>query len=189
MRLFVAVEASDAWREAALAMQRALPRDVRDVLRMVAPELMHLTLRFLGEVDEEQVPALRDALGEHVPPVEVALSLGRAATFGPANRTSVVHLHVEGDRAALDALVERVDRAVAESLGVPREERAFNPHVTLARVTRHARTEERRRVAEAVRALAPPDPAPMIARRVALVRSHLGPRGPRYEVLLGVGEG
>ncbi len=187
MRLFIAIEAPEAWRDAAQQVQRSLPADVRGLLRLVSPELMHLTLRFLGEVPEQNVPALTSALERATPPIEVPLALGTPGTFGPAARTGVAMLRIEGDRRALDALVARVDAAVEEALGTPREERAYNPHLTLGRVGRRATPDERRRVAEALRAAPAPDPAPFVARRVALVRSHLGPGGPRYEVLAEVG--
>ncbi len=186
MRLFVAIEAPEAWRRAAAAVQRALPSEVRDALRLVDPALMHVTLRFLGDVDAERVPDLEAALRRRVPPVEVALTLGAPATFGPPARMAVALLRVEGDLRGLRALAGRVDAAVKEALGVPPEEWPLNPHVTLGRLNRRATPGQRRAVAEAVAALSPPPEEPFVARRVVLVRSHMGPAGPRYEVLAGV---
>jgi len=188
----MAVEAPGPWRNAAADTLAALPRDVRALLRPVEPDMLHLTVRFLGEVDEGSVddgsvddggvPALVAALGRHVPPLRVRLALGAPDTFGPAARTGSAMLRVEGDLVALDALVARVDAAVREALGRPRTEERYQPHLTLGRLRRSATAAERRSVAQAVRALPPPPPAEFTATRAVLMRSHLGPGGARYRV-------
>ncbi|MYE31645.1 MAG: RNA 2',3'-cyclic phosphodiesterase, partial [Chloroflexi bacterium] len=95
MRLFLAIELPDPWlREAARALDAlaAALGDDADVLRPVALDRMHLTLRFLGEVDEDVVPALDEALRASAPAVGVDLELTAPGTFGSAARTSVVWL-------------------------------------------------------------------------------------------------
>jgi 2'-5' RNA ligase len=184
MRLFVAIELPTGWREAAAEAQRTLIQRVPPrTLRPVDPALMHLTLRFLGEVEDEALPLLQRELAA-LEPVDVQLALGAAGSFGAARSTRVAWLAIEGDRDGLAALARRVERAVVAA-GAPPEPRPFRPHLTLARVTRGADGEARRAVAEALAALPRPAAAPFHARRIALVRSHLGgPHGPRYEPLL-----
>ncbi len=143
---------------------------------------MHLTVRFLGEVDEELLGPLEDALTGEVPPVDVSLKLGAGGTFGSPPRTSVVWIGVGGDLEGLRDLAQRIERAVG-SAGLPSEERDFHPHLTVARVRRQARPAQRRAIARAVEALPAPAPHPFRARERALVRSQLGRSGPRYEVL------
>lgn len=186
MRLFVALEAPERWREEAAEAQRALanalPKPTRDRLRPVDPALMHLTLRFLGEVDEGGVDALQAALDGHVDPFTLNLSLAAAGTFGPAARTSVAWLGVGGDVEGLRTLAARIEDAISAA-GLPREDRDLSPHLTLARVHRSARPPDRRAIAEAIGALPPPPPCPVTARELLLVRSHFGGARPRYEVL------
>lgn len=188
MRLFIALDISADWREAAVSAIAAIAPAAPGALRPVDPSLMHLTLRFLGEVDEPIVPALQAALDREVPPVDVTLSLGAAGTFGPPARTTVAWLGVGGDTdglaalAALAARTERAERAVIAS-ALPPDGRPLRPHLTLARVARGASTGARRAIAEAVAGLPAPRPAPFRAREIALVRSHLGGPRPRYEVL------
>lgn len=185
MRLFLALELPEAWlREAERtldALTAALGDDA-DVLRPVALDRMHLTVRFLGEVGGDAVPALDAALREHVPPVRVDLELAAAGTFGSAARTSVAWLGLGGDVEALRALAGRVEAAV-EAAGLPSERRELRPHVTLARVRQRASAAPRRAIAAAVAALDAPGPHPHRASEVVLVRSHLGSGQPRYEVL------
>ncbi|MDP6607269.1 MAG: RNA 2',3'-cyclic phosphodiesterase [Dehalococcoidia bacterium] len=202
MRLFVAVELPELWREDARAARGALERNltstapaapaVTERLRWVDPALMHLTLRFTGEVDYGLLGPLQAAL-DRCGDVDVELSLGAAGTFGPASRTQVVWLEVEGG-PPLAGLAADVEAAVA-STGIAADGRAFRAHITLARVHRRASKEERRAIAAAVRALDPPAvwrrPVAQAfrARSIALVRSHLAATGPRYEVLSRHGGG
>ena len=185
MRLFLAIELPDPWlREAARALDAlaAALGDDADVLRPVALDRMHLTVRFLGEVEEEVVPALDEALRASVPPVGVDLELTAPGTFGSAARTSVVWLGLGGDLDALRALGGRAESAV-EAAGLPRERRELRPHITLARVRQRAAAAQRRALAAAVGALDAPAPHLHRAVEVVLVRSHLGAGQPRYEVL------
>ena len=182
MRLFLAIELTEAWRRAAEAATAALAAEHARSLRVVRPELLHLTVRFLGEVDEARVEPLQAVLAEQVPPMEVALALGAAGTFGPAARTGAVWLGVDGDLDRLRALATRVEAALADA-GLPDERREPRPHLTLARVRRQAGAGERRAIAALVRGLATPEAAPFVARELVLVRSRLGADGPRYEPL------
>jgi RNA 2',3'-cyclic 3'-phosphodiesterase len=185
MRLFVAIEVPGAWRAAAREATEALVRASKIRLRVVDPTLMHLTLRFLGEVPEASVEPLTRALNETVSAVDVELELGRAGTFGPAARTQVVWLSVGGDLDGLQALADRVEAAV-RAAGLRSEERPLRPHLTLARLGRQLGPDDRRAVAEAARNLDPPPALAFRARELVLMRSHLGAAQPRYEVLARV---
>ena len=182
MRLFVAIELPEPWCEAARAARAAFEREVDAPMRWVEPALMHLTLRFLGEVEQQRLEPLQQTLAGVMPPVDVELMLDGVGTFGPPARTAVVWFGVGGDGEGLRALAERVEAAVVAA-GAPPEERAFSAHVTLARVGRGASRGDRRAVAGAVARLPAPPPSPFRARSVALVRSRLGRGGPRYDVL------
>lgn len=185
MRLFIALEVPDAWRAAATAQQQALAvmlsPETRRALRPVGADLMHLTLRFLGEVDEGGVDPLQAAL-DALPPFAITLSLDRAGTFGAAARTGVVWLGVAGEVRALRGLAGDIERAV-RLIGVRGEDRPFTAHLTLARLGRHATVEDRISVAQAVQQLDAPPPAPFHTSELALVRSYLEGPAPRYEVL------
>lgn len=191
MRLFLAIEPPEAWRRAAARALATLDEQHPGLLRPVRPELLHLTLRFLGEVAEERLEPLEAALREAVPPVAVPLELGAAGMFG-GSRGGAVWLGVGGDLEGLRALAARAEQAVAAA-GLPEERRELRAHLTIARVRRQARGPERRAIAASVRSLAPPDPARFVARELVLVRSWLRPEGPRYRALArfrgGLGRG
>lgn len=182
MRLFVAVEVPDAWRSVASAATEVIARASNVSMRLVHPSLMHITLRFLGEVPEERLGDLLAALAHRLPPVGVSLSLGAPSTFGPPTRTQVVWLGVRGDIDGLRALVRRTDLALADAR-VEVADHRFAPHLTLARLDRTATAEERRLVAELVGAMPPPEPFAFRVRSVSLVRSTLGGPRPVYDTI------
>lgn len=100
----------------------------------VPPPNLHVTVKFLGDVDAGLVPALSDALARAAGGV-APLRLGVKGLDGfpaPA-RPRVIVLDVAQGREALAALAGAVDDALAD-VGMPREKRAFHGHVTLARV-------------------------------------------------------
>jgi 2'-5' RNA ligase len=196
MRLFIAIEIPPAWGEAAVAVTAAIARASGVPLRGVDPARLHLTLRFLGEVPPERLEPLRLALTDHVPPVDVMLTLEGAGTFGAAGRapsgrrprqTTVVFLGVGGDRAGLLALATRVEDAV-RAAGLPPEKRPFTAHLTIARLHRSLPPDARRAVTAAAGDIPMQHVEPSRVREVVLMQSILGAH-PRYEVLARVGDG
>lgn len=126
MRLFVAVELPDAVRE-------GLSRLCADVpgARWVEPEQMHLTLRFIGEVDGLVEREVVDALAR-VRAEPFSVSLSGVGHFPPRGLPRVLWAGVERSEA-LAALHDRVERALQRA-GLEPERRRFFPHVTLARL-------------------------------------------------------
>jgi len=170
-RLFIALPiAEDVIAELA-RVARDGPRD----WRWVKPDAMHLTLAFLGEVEEGRVAAAERALrrgAEGAPALELAAA-GLGA-FPDQRRARVLWAGVAGDLRQLAALQTGIALAL-ESEGFELDGKPFHPHLTLARA----------RVPQPL----PPslDRAQRFgswrATEVRLYRSHLGPQGPRYEVL------
>lgn len=135
MRLFIALELPQEVRE----WLADASREVRDELpkaRWVRPELMHLTLVFLGEVDEGAVPALdRETAAAVAPYPPLELAVRGFGAFPPRGRARVLWagLATEGDLAGLQ---ETVAAAVERAVGVAEDRkkgRGFSAHVTLAR--------------------------------------------------------
>jgi 2'-5' RNA ligase len=110
------------------------------------------------------------------------LSLGSLGTFGGRRGARVVWVGVNGDVERAAQLQRRVEEALAR-LDFPTEERAFSPHLTLARVPDHVGSAERERLWDLTKALAAPEAAPVTIRELSLMRSILGPGGAIYERL------
>jgi 2'-5' RNA ligase len=134
MRLFVALDLPGDVREALVALIARLKPLCR-AARWARPEGMHVTLKFIGHAiaggDAEKLAATRAALAgvRSGDPVEIRY---RGIGFFPdARRPRVVWCGVEPS-ANLAPLAAHIEHAL-EPLGIPREERAFVPHLTLAR--------------------------------------------------------
>ncbi|MBI4570794.1 MAG: RNA 2',3'-cyclic phosphodiesterase [Chloroflexi bacterium] len=182
-RLFVACELSGEVRAALAAVQDQLRHAGAGRLRWVRPEGIHVTLKFLGEVEADRVDAICAALGPAVEPFSIRVRPAGLGGFPDASaRLRVVWVGLEGDIDALAALAGRVDRAL-EPLGFPREARPFAAHLTLARVRDEASAEERRRLADLVAGQTPAPLPELLLTRLHLVRSVLQPDGAVYQRL------
>ena len=148
---------------------------------MGAPSDKHLTVRFLGEVDDEDVPTLIGSL-EQLRATACELLLRASGTFGPAARTRVVWLGGEGEESCLGRLIGAVNEALA-GVGLKHEQEPWRPHLTLARMGHRASIVQWRAVAALVRTLLRPGATPFVADSLALNRSHLGNGPARYELL------
>ena len=179
LRLFFALWLPDDIR-ATLAALRPPPRSAgAGAYRWVDPRLLHVTLAFLGSQPTSILEDLRHTAANAAAGGRRArLTLGDAGSFGPARAPRVLWVGLAGDLSALVGL-QRHLAAGLRDLGVRIEERAFSPHITLARRRENARSSG-----------PPPWPPARPVRRTAvpldeivLVRSDLSPSGPRYTVL------
>ncbi|MDR3640229.1 MAG: RNA 2',3'-cyclic phosphodiesterase [Humidesulfovibrio sp.] len=149
------------------------------------PDNWHITLKFLGEVEQARVPEITSALVE-ISFAPLALRLGGAGTFSAdarsgahAPRTLWVAL-AEGD-AAVSRLAEWVEQVLAP-LGFGARANGFRAHVTLGRVKAPAAGEDWGLVD---RELGAENFAPALVGEMVLWRSILGPAGPKYVALEG----
>lgn len=182
-RLFVALPLPDHVKVVLDQAQRRLGRELkRGPVRWQELERSHLTLVFLGQVEERKLAACLFAVrtaAASCPPLP--LRTGRFGAFPTAARPSVLWLGVEGDQHRLGDLQgdlrRRLDEHVQEELAS-----RFRPHLTLARL-KDAPPSLRRKVAELL-AEDPPTTAEWRAHTVQLLESRLGPQGPSYRMLL-----
>ena len=181
MRCFVAIDLPAAVRAALDAAQQRLRAAAPGAdVRWVDPAGMHLTLKFLGAVPDEQVGAVGatvgGAVGHHASIPLVCAGLG---VFPGPGRPRVFWAGLDGALAELGRLAAEVERAT-ESLGFLREARPFRGHVTLGRA-RSARGVAR--IVKAIAAAGSPEFGAWTATEVVLFRSHLRPTGARYEAV------
>lgn len=125
MRLFVAIALPDQQRARLAALANGLPG-----ARWVAEQNLHLTLRFLGELDGNEAGDVDAALaGVRMPGFE--LRLEGVSHFGEGRKLRQLWAGVQAN-PALVRLRDKVEQAVIRA-GLPPEKRKFKPHVTLAR--------------------------------------------------------
>ena len=135
IRVFLAVELSPNIQEKLFALQRQL-KGTLPPINWVRPESIHLTLKFLGYVDPSLVSQLLSALepiGENHSPFSIDVqSLG---VFPQVKHPRILWVGLTGNTQALHDLVFEIE-AVLETHGFPPEEKAYHPHLTLARIKR-----------------------------------------------------
>ena len=180
LRLFVAVELPAHVRSALGASIERLRSRLSGSYRWVRPEGIHLTLRFLGSVEAERVDELAAALGAAVRTLDpFELRLDAAGVFPNARAPSVVWAGLSGGSAALTRLVGAVGIATA-GVGGPAESRPYTPHLTLGRVRDRLGRQDAEALSAALRGLTYEAAAPFRVEGVSLMRSEIGPGGPRY---------
>lgn len=179
----MACELPPETKDALAQLQDALRPIIPSRLRWVRPEGIHLTLKFLGSVPARQLPEIEDALARAIDqPFSLSLRLGAVGSFGGRQRLRVIWVGLEGDVEELADLAEKVEGALG-SLGFPRENRRFSPHLTLARVPDEVPPSERERIAGLLPAVERPPLPSMTVTSISLMRSLLQPTGARYERL------
>ncbi len=125
MRLFIAIELPEPQRAALAALANGLPG-----AKWVGEENLHLTLRFLGELDGAQAADVDEALADLSTP-SFELQLSGVSHFGEGRNLRALWAGV----APSDAIVglhDKIEQAMIRA-GLPPEKRKFKPHVTLAR--------------------------------------------------------
>jgi 2'-5' RNA ligase len=185
VRLFFAFTLDDAARGAAASVAGDLQRGLAQAgapraVKWVERENLHVTLRFLGDVEETRATSLLDACEAPLGLSPFDVTLGGGGGFPPSGAVRVVWLGV-GDGVEDTRRVFELLDARLQPLGFERETRAYTPHVTLGRVREidRARSRDLREWLGAV----PGALARMNVRAVTLYRSRLSSGGPQYDVV------
>jgi RNA 2',3'-cyclic 3'-phosphodiesterase len=189
MRIFVGIDLDPEIRARISRFLEGVQGFAADA-KWVRPESLHITLRFIGEQSSEQVEAITERLRR----VEGSAFDIRTAGYGFFPTAKAPRVFWIGIQAGpqLAALAETVDAAVAE-LGIPREDRPFSPHLTLARAGGRSGSPKRQKgdgpnttfaaLDKRLSAMGEIDFGAMTAREFILYQSQLLPGGSKYTKL------
>ena len=182
MRLFVAVQIPEHVRRAAAAVAARLKEDLGSAItaRWVAPENLHLTVRFIGEVPEDTAPAVLAALQAPLPVPPFEIVLRPCGVFPRSGPPRVIWIGLQDGFRSLLALHEECNRRLLR-FGFEPERRPFSAHLTLARVKDGDVRRIRRLVGAASSA-----PIGFPVTQATVLQSLLSPRGARYQALVEV---
>lgn len=188
MRLFVAVDldgpARSAIAGAVQSMRTHLGRRDRRLaaaVKWVEERNLHLTLHFLGEVDQTRMALVQHALEPPLGVDEIDLAFGGWGLFPPAAPPRVVWVGLTAGAAALGQVHGLLGRRL-EGAGIALERRPFSPHLTVGRLKTPAGPAFRDLLAGAA-----PVAAQCRVTACTLYRSHLSGAGPTYEALQRTG--
>jgi 2'-5' RNA ligase len=183
MRLFLAVDLDEHLRRAAARVARTLREQLERAdtygVSWVAPDNLHLTLRFLGEVAEDLGRRVQEAFTAPFAVPVFELELARAGTFPPAGPARVLWLGVASGGDELARLHAEIE-ARLEPFPFEREDRPYRAHLTIGRF----RTPAPARVREVIAASAPGSIGRCSIHHMTLYRSQLSPKGAVYTPLV-----
>jgi 2'-5' RNA ligase len=180
MRCFVGLDFDEPTRRAVTHHARALEAALGPGARAWSfsrPDSYHLTLKFLGAVEDARVPGIIEALRPvALATAPFAVTVAGLGAFPPHGPARIAWLGVDRGREPLAALAGEVER-VTVSLGFPAEERPFAAHCTLARA-RNRRGD--RALRELLESLPPVDAGEVAMRGLTFFRSDTTPKGAVY---------
>lgn len=178
-RTFIAVEVNKAIRERLVSLQEKLGATGTEV-KWVEPENMHLTLLFLGEVDDREIPKVcrivSDIAAQHP---SFSLRVESVGCFPTPRRPRILWVGVGEGGESLIAVHDQLEIPLQE-LGYRREERRYKPHVTLGRVQSEGPTDA---LAAEIARRSTWKAGETAVTQVLVMGSELKPSGPVYTVL------
>ena len=174
MRVFVAVDLPENLKGELRVRQEKL-KGAAQGGRWVRPEGIHLTLKFLGEISEEQTGQVTQALSQ-VPRFEAfSVEVKGFGFFPNSRRPRVLWVGVEGGDP-LAALAAQVEKSL-QAVGFPSEDRPFKPHLTLARFRI---PQPQPSLAKELSAVHSPSLGRITVSQFSLIESRLNPQGAEY---------
>jgi 2'-5' RNA ligase len=182
IRSFIALEMPDEIRRALDEISFNLRKELANVpLRWVPIENIHLTLKFLGDIDQAQVQAVDEilkSLTKGLRPFDI--SLEDLGAFPNLQRARVLWVGVKVQ--AIGEFQQKLEERLSKLQFKP-EARKFEPHLTLARVRGHARRSDLEVIRDVILSAEAPRSQPALAGTITLFRSELKPSGSVYNVL------
>jgi 2'-5' RNA ligase len=185
IRAFVAIELDETIKAALGKAQGQLKRSpLSHIGKWVRPQSIHLTLKFLGDIAENRVQPIGEALQRACSGVEpFSFTLSKMGCFPNPRRLRVIWVGVGGDVEAL-AQLQRSVEAEINPLGFEAERRGFTPHLTLARIRSKARPSERQELGQLLPKATVDTSVAMTVQELSLMRSELRPSGAVYTRLV-----
>lgn len=176
MRTFIALPLPGSVQAYLASIQEQLKKTGADV-GWIAPRNIHLTLKFLGEIDETAIEAVKKAIqGTCAAICRFRLNLSSLGGFPTTASPRVIWMGINEGKTETTLLADSLEEKLIP-LGL-RQDRPFSAHITIGRV----RSGKNRKELSAAMLAYPCDPraAPFTADQVILYKSTLSPKGPTY---------
>lgn len=182
MRAFIAIELPQEIKNRLTEIQNLLKKSGADV-KWVKPENIHLTLKFLGEIDKEKlikiVEIIEDTAGNNAPFQIRLFSLG---AFPKIEFPRVIWIAIDKGDKETKRLAKELEEKI-EKLGIPIEKRGFSSHITIGRVRSLLNKDRLAKVLKESENYFGGENIEFGARKITLFKSTLSSSGPVYEVL------
>lgn len=177
LRSFIAVEVPPPVSDLAAAIQDRLQRaGIRG--RWVAPENFHVTLRFLGDMAEDRIAGIVNAMESAVIEFEpFSLTVGDIGVFPGKGPPRVIWLGFSEGIGRLEKAHQTLEKALEDTVGIPKEKKSFHGHLTIGRLKDRVRGDRLRKAMDAYRR---GGSVSFFVENIVLFESRLLPQGVRY---------
>ena len=176
MRTFIAVELPDDIRHTIAEYSESLSGVIPQV-KWVAPENLHLTMKFLDEVPEGRLDPVKECVARAVEGFgPFTVELEHLGFFPNSHQPRVIWIGASGGADHLLEIFQKLEDCL-ESMGFDRDAKTFSPHLTIGRVKRHARITTPPGIPEF-------DGETFEVNGLSVITSTLTPQGPVYKTLL-----
>ena len=182
IRAFIAIELNSDTQEGLARIQSEL-RSARADVKWVKPQNIHLTLKFLGNIDSSQAEKIKqilDEIGNKFKSFES--DLNELGAFPKPKTPRVIWVGMQKGKDQVISIVNDLENKISE-IGILREDRTFHPHVTLGRLRS---PHNRSGLVEFLEKNKTIPPLNFTADKIVLFKSTLTPQGPIYEPLAQV---
>jgi 2'-5' RNA ligase len=185
IRSFISIDIPDELKNEVKALQELFRKCDADV-RMTRPEAMHLTLKFLGNVEEKQIEEIKKILKEiALQTALINIKLNGAGVFPNQKSPRILWVDVIEKNGILGSLQKRMDAELSK-LGFEKENRDFKPHLTLGRIRSQ---KGRERIVKLLEDVKDKELGVFTAKDIKLMKSELRPEGSVYTELARFGFG
>ena len=186
IRAFIAIELPDEIRTELGVLQKSLKTGEQNYVKWVSPDSIHLTLKFLGDIDADKVEEITGAVREsieHIPPF--ILQIKGLGVFPNLRRIQVIWVGLTGNLDSLQLIQKNIEENLA-ILGYPEEARDFTPHLTLGRVRFQPPPEELQKFGQLLTSTNFESAFKIGVESINLMKSELTPHGAIYTQLSSV---
>ena len=181
VRVFIAIKLPDFIKKILKDAQKTmLANGIK--AKYISPENMHLTLKFMGNIDYNLLPEIKKNLTnstQYVKPIK--LSLKGIGAFPNSRSPKVIWAGINGEAQKLETLNARLEQRLSK-LGIPEDKREFHGHLTLARLKKNRLSAQK--FERLIQQTGQFESVKFTADRLILFQSKLMPKGPIYIELL-----
>jgi 2'-5' RNA ligase len=187
IRCFIAIELPIAAQKMIETITCELQKVVKSGFRWIPIHNIHLTLKFLGDVQKSNLLQIYDLINQSASLYpDFSLTIGKLGVFPNPQKPRIVWIGVQAPSELFD--LQKLIDIQAEIIGIPKELRLFTPHLTLARSKEITHFEEIKALGNAIaHHNRSPQSISISVSKLTLFQSDLKPGGARYTQIVGAG--
>ena len=179
IRAFIAINFNPKIQRSIGRMQDHLRKTNCDI-KWVRPENIHITLKFLGNVETKQVDAIKRMLANHYRSTKpLKVELAQLGTFPNINRPRILWIGLKDNKQRLSQTAISLQKALTK-IGLEGDQKAFSPHITIGRIRSFKNTNL---LSESISKYQVPKGLTQVITKIILYKSILTSQGPNYEPL------